>query len=70
VTADRGADIPPLLRNEDSRVFGLGPEVDVTIPQWQTRATLRIEREFGVRSRPKGQVIALGVYWRASHARR
>jgi len=65
VTPDHGADVPLALRDERSRVFGLGPEVDVTIPKWQTRATFRIEREFGVESRPKGQVIALGVFWRA-----
>ena len=69
VTPDRGADLPPALRDERSRVFGLGPEVDVTIPKWQTRVTFRIEQELGVRSRPRGQVIALGVYWRASSVR-
>ena len=65
VTPDRGADLPRTLRNERSRVFGLGPEIDVTIPKWKTRATLRVEREFGVESRPKGQVIALGVSYLA-----
>jgi hypothetical protein len=64
VTPDRGADIPPQLRGERSRVFGLGPEVDLTIPSWRTRAELRVEREFGVQSRPKGQVVAFGVAYR------
>jgi len=66
VTPDRGTDIPRTLRGERSRVFGLGPEVDATIPQWQTRVTFRIEREFGVQSRPQGHVLALGVFWRPS----
>ena len=61
VTPDRGADIPPALRDERSRAFGLGPEADVLIPQWKTHVALRVEREFGVRSRPRGQVIALSV---------
>jgi hypothetical protein len=61
VTPDRGSDIPPALRNERSRVFGLGPEIGVTIPQYRTRITLRAERELGVTSRPQGVVIALGV---------
>ena len=63
VTPDRGVDIPPRLRDERSRVFGLGPEADVSIPRRQLRVTLRVEREFAVRSRPRGQVIALGIYW-------
>ena len=71
VTPDRGADLPPKLRNERSRVFALGPEIDVTIPQWRTRVALRVEREFGVESRPKGQAIALSVAYAAwSPARR
>jgi hypothetical protein len=65
VTPDRGADIPPSLRGQRSRVYGLGPEVDATIPRWRARVALRVEREFGVESRPKGQAIALGVYWLA-----
>jgi hypothetical protein len=71
VTADHGADIPPALRGEWSRAFGLGPEVDATIPHWKTRIAVRIEREFGVRSRPRGEVIAAGVSYLAwSPARR
>jgi hypothetical protein len=61
VTPDRGTDIPPALRGQRSRAFGLGPEVDATIPHWKTHVALRVEREFGVRSRPRGQVIALSV---------
>ena len=60
-TPDRGADIPLPLRGERSRAFGLGPEADVLIPQWRTHVALRVEREFGVRSRPRGEVIALSV---------
>ncbi len=70
VTPDRGSDIPPSLLGQRSRVFGLGPEIDVTIPRWRVYVPLRIEREFGVTSRPKGQVIALGVYWHPSRAAR
>ena len=70
VTPDRGADIPTTLRGGRTRVFGLGPEMDVTIPQWKTRVALRVEREFGVESRPKGQVIALSVAYAAWSAAR
>ncbi len=64
-TPDGGADIPPALRDERSRAFGLGPEADATIPHWKTHVSLRVEREFGVRSRPRGQVIALSISYLA-----
>jgi hypothetical protein len=64
-TPDRGTDIPPVLRDERSRAFGLGPEANVTIPKWKTHVALRVEREFGVHSRPRGQVIALSVSYLA-----
>ena len=70
VSSDRGADIPTALRGERTRVFGLGPEIDVTIPKWKTHVALRAEREFGVQSRPKGQVIALSVAYLAWSAAR
>lgn len=61
VTPDHGADIPAKLRGERTRVFGLGPELDLSIPQWKTRVALRAEREFGVTSRPRGRVVAVSV---------
>jgi hypothetical protein len=70
VTPDKGADIPPTLRGGRTRVFGLGPEMDVTIPQWKTRVALRGEREFGVTSRPRGTVIALSVVYLARSTQR
>jgi len=65
VTPDRGSEIPPPLRGGRSRVYGLGPELGVTIPQYRTRVTLRAEREFGVTSRPEGVVFALGLVYLA-----
>ena len=61
VSPDRGSEIPPTLRDQRSRAFGLGPEVDVVIPRWSCRVTLRAEGELGVESRPKGTVVALGI---------
>ena len=63
VTPDRGTEIPPKLRGQRSRTFALGPEVQVLIPHWKTRAELRVERELAVTSRPRGRVIALGLSW-------
>lgn len=70
VTADHGADIPQALRGQWSRAFGVGPEVIAVIPSWRTRVELRVERELGVRSRPKGQVIAFGVSYALPRKRR
>jgi hypothetical protein len=70
VTPDKGADIPAKLRGERTRVFGLGPEVDVTIPRWKTRVALRVERELGATSRPQGHVVALSVAYLARSAPR
>jgi hypothetical protein len=64
-TRDRGADIPPALQGQWSRVYALGPEVDVMIPKLKMHADVRIEREFGVKSRPKGQVISVGLAYLA-----
>jgi hypothetical protein len=64
-TRDRGADIPPALLGQWSRAFGLGPEVDVSIPKLRTRIDFRVERDFGVRSRPQGQVISVTVAYLA-----
>ena len=65
VTNDTGTDLPPRLRNERSRVFALGPEVDVSIPAIRLRANLRFEWELGVRSRPQGQMLVGTLVYRA-----
>ena len=70
VTADHGADIPQSLRGQWSRAFGVGPEVSAIIPSWRTKVELRIERELGVRSRPKGRVIAFGASYAVPRKRR
>jgi hypothetical protein len=41
------------------RVFGLGPEVSVTIPDWMTFVSLRYLCEFEAQSRMQGNTIAL-----------
>jgi hypothetical protein len=69
-TPDEGADIPAKLRGARTRDFGLGPELDLTIPQWKTRVALRAERELGVTSRPRGQVVAVSVAYLARGAPR
>jgi hypothetical protein len=65
VSDDSGADLPDVLRGARTRVFGLGPEVDVTIPVLRMRAGIRFEWDFGVRARPMGQVLGAGTTYRA-----
>lgn len=64
-TRDRGADIPPQLLGQWSRVYGLGPEVDVVLPKLRTRVDVRVEQELGVKSRPQGRVISISVGYMA-----
>lgn len=61
VTDDSGSDIPMVLRGARDRVFGAGPEVGVTVPMIRTRIGARYEWEFGVQSRPRGQVLLVSV---------
>lgn len=64
MTADRGTALPAVLRGQRDRVFGLGPEVQFTFPALGLRAEARVEFDFGVRSRPRGDVIVGGLTYR------
>jgi hypothetical protein len=61
VRDDRGADLPPVLRDGRDRVFGLGPEVAVLIKSINSQFRARYEWEFGVRSRPQASIFVFGV---------
>jgi hypothetical protein len=65
VSADHGDDIPPPLRGLRTRVFGLGPEINVFIPALRLRADFRFEWDFGAESRPEGRVFVGGLTQRA-----
>jgi hypothetical protein len=67
VRPDRGADLPPILRDGRDRVYGVGPEVAVLIKSIRSQIRVRYEWDLGVRSRPKGNVFTAGinfVVWR------
>ena len=64
VTDDRGTALPQVLRGQRDRVFGLGPEVQLVLPKRGLRMEARAEFDFGVRSRPRGNVIVAGVTYR------
>jgi hypothetical protein len=69
VTDDTGADLPPAVIGARDRSYGLGPEVDLTIPSFRIRITTRYEHDVGVASRPSGELFLLGfstVVWKPS----
>lgn len=64
VSDDRGA-LPPELTGARTRAYGLGPEIDVTIPKFRMRVDVRAEWDFGVVAHPQGLVFVVGVQWLA-----
>jgi hypothetical protein len=64
ISDDSGADLPESLRGLRTRVFGVGPEADLTIPALRMRVDVRMEWDFGVRARPDGQVFASALSYR------
>jgi hypothetical protein len=64
VTPDAGSDLPEILRGQRDRVFGIGPELQFTAPRLGVRVEGRVEFDFGVRSRPRGEVMAGGITYR------
>lgn len=61
VRADRGADLPAVLRGARDRAYGFGPDVAVMIKAIQSQVRIRYEWDMGVRSRPKGNVFLVGL---------
>jgi len=64
VRDDRGADLTPLLKGARDRVFGLGPEVAVTLKPIRSQLRVRYEWDMGVRSRPQGNILVVGFNYR------
>lgn len=60
-TDDSGSELPPPLRGARDRVFGLGPEIVVVVPALRSRLEARYEWDFGVRSRPQGSILVVGL---------
>jgi hypothetical protein len=70
VRDDTGAALPATLRGARDRVFGLGPEVAVRITPLRALLRLRYQVELGVRSRPMGQLVVLGLTFTAEREAR
>jgi hypothetical protein len=61
VRDDRGADLPSVLQGARDRVYGLGPDVAVLLETIQSQVRVRYEWDMGVRSRPQGNVLVVGL---------
>jgi hypothetical protein len=61
VRDDRGADLPGVLRGARDRVYGLGPDVAVLVQSIQSQVRVRYEWDMGVRSRPQGRLLVVGL---------
>jgi hypothetical protein len=64
VRDDRGSDLPAALRGRRDRVFGLGPELGILMPMLRAKLGIRYTRDFGVRGRPEGQLVVVGLSFR------
>jgi hypothetical protein len=61
VRDDRGADVPLPLRGARDRAYGLGPEIVLAIAPLRSRLSVRYEWDVAVRSRPRGQILVIGL---------
>src|SRR5262245_21642805 len=56
-----GGDLPSALRGARERVFGIGPEIGITIPALRAKLMARYEWDVGARARPAGQVLVASL---------
>jgi hypothetical protein len=61
ITDDSGRDLPQALRGARDRALGLGPEMDVAIPDLGALLCVRYEHDFAVESRPEGQIFVVSL---------
>jgi hypothetical protein len=69
VTDDSGSALPPAVRGARDRAYGLGPEIDLSIPAIRARLLVRYMHDVAVESRPFGQLLLFGLavnVWRPS----
>ena len=61
VDDDSGSSIPAALRGSRDRSLGMGGEIDLAVPRWRSRFTLRYVHDLAVESRPLGQLFIFGI---------
>lgn len=61
VSDDTGSALPPVLAGARDVDYGLGPELDVTVPQLRTKLVARYTHDVYVRSRPRGELFLIAI---------
>ena len=61
VTEDSGADVFALVRGQKDRIFGVGPEMKVFLPQAKLTVVGRVMPEFGGQLRTEGLSISISA---------
>jgi hypothetical protein len=61
LTKDSGADVVPFNVGAKDRVFAVGPEFDLILPKNKVNLFVRVEPEFGSRSRTQGVTVMVGA---------
>lgn len=61
VRDNRGADVPAVLVDARERAFGLGAELGVRLDPVPLKVTVRYAHDFAVQTRPRGQLVLLGL---------
>jgi hypothetical protein len=63
LSPDSGSDVKPLVAGNLDHSFGIGPEFKYTNPAKHISLDFHYERQFGVESKTKGDVYAIGITW-------
>ncbi len=58
---DRGSDLPLALRGAREQVFGVGPEIGMTIPAIRAKLTARYAWDLGAKARLEGRVLVVSL---------
>jgi hypothetical protein len=65
VTEDSGADVATIVEGLKDRVYGIGPEFNIFIPQAKLSVIARLVPEFGARARTQGTTFSVTVVYAA-----
>jgi hypothetical protein len=61
LSADTGGAVPPAVRGNLDRAFGLGPEFKLVNPKYHMALDVRYEPQFGVQSRTSGSIVVISL---------
>jgi hypothetical protein len=61
LSPDSGSAVPPPVRGNLDRAFGLGPEFKIANPKYHMQFGVRYEPEFAVQSRTSGSIVVVSL---------